>query len=212
MVLKYTQLLDNKTGKCIATDKKIQGFEYQDATLSPFDNHWYITSYLENDDEYQRKILALRKSEKYQEITDAYDKACNYGVAAIVIPETKQIFYANRAWLPTWDEAIAGLTYQNSKSEKPVTTFVRLYVKYGDFMYKNVTLTDVTLDTYQALKIQLIDYRFNTLQVKRNALYTELEAIKSPEEVLNLVVDFGETLNEQTETNKIILNEPDTLN
>lgn len=212
MVLKYTQLLDSKTGRCIATDKKIQGFEYLDVTFSPFDNSWYITSYLESNEDYQREILALRKKEKYQEITDAYDRACKYGVATVIIPDTNEVFYANRSWLATWDEAIAGLTYQTIKSGKPVTTFVRLYKKYGDFMFKNVTLSDVDLDVYQALKIQLIDYRFNTLQLKRNALYAELEAVKSVNEVLNISVDFGEVLNEQVDTDKIILNEPDTLN
>ena len=209
MVLKYTKLLDNKTGECIATDAKIQGFEYTDATLSPFDKKWYLTGFLSNNEEYQKKYLNYKIKEKYQEITDAYDRACNYGLAPVTLPTNGEEYLANRAWLSTWDEAITGLIYKNSLSETPATTFVRLYKKYGDFMYKNYTLDNITAETYQALKLQLIDYRFNTLQVNRNALYSLLEKATSVEDVEKIVVDFGETLDEQTETDKIILNEPE---
>lgn len=211
MVMKYTQIIDTNTGECLATDIDIQGFVYQDAILSPFDSKWYITEYLSNNAEYQAKYLIYKKQEKYQEITDGYDRACNYGLAPVVLPTTKEEYLANRAWLSTWDEAIAGLTYKNSISQTPVTTFVRLYKKYGDFMYKNYTLSDITLETYQALKLQLIDYRFNTLQAERNALYVKLESAKSVKEVEAIKVDFGATLDEQTEIDKIILNEPKSL-
>lgn len=209
MVLKYTKLLDNITGECIAIDKDIQGFEYQDATLSPFDKKWYITSYLADNEAYQRKFFDLKKTEKYQEITDAYDKACNYGLAPVTLPSGEE-YLANRAWLSTWDEAITGLIYKSSISGTPATTFVRLYKKYGDFMYKNYTVEDITAEMYQALKLQLIDYRFNTLQANRNELYARLEKAETLEDIENIKVNFGETLNEQTETDKIILNEPDS--
>ena len=210
--MKYTQILDKKTGECIATDSDIQGFEYKDATLSPFDNKWYLTEYLDFNTEYQAKYFALKKQEKYQEITDAYDKACNFGLAPVLVSAEDEGYLANRAWLSTWDEAIAGLAYKNSISQTPITTFVRLYKKYGDFMYKNYTLDNITLEIYQALKLQLIDYRFNTLQSNRNKLYTQLELAKTLDDIKRITVDFGATLDEQTETDKIILNEPASLN
>lgn len=205
MVLKYVKIVDETTGKCIASNLPHAGFVQEDVTKNIFDDYWYLTYYLESNEEYQKKFLELTKKEKYQEITDGYDRACNYGLAPVKIPGDSENYLANRAWLATWDEAIAGLAYQSTLSTEPPTTFVRLYKKYGDFMYQNVNLKGITAEIYQGLKLQLIDYRFNTLQVARNKMYLELEQAKSIEDILAIKVDFGETLDEQKETNKIVL-------
>lgn len=202
MVNKYTKILDNKTGRCIATDVKIQGFTYTDATI--FDGAWYVTSYLANNKDYLQKLLSSKRKQKQQEITDAYDKACKYGLATVKLSNSNDSYLANRAWLETWNEAISGLEYKNTLSSEPVTSFVRLYKKAGDFMYKNVNIDSITVDEYKSLKLQLIDYRFNNLQVKRDLLYTSLYNAKTAEEIDNIKVDFGETLDEQNEAEKII--------
>lgn len=204
MVLKYVSILDKKTGKCVAVDRKVTGFTKKDVTLNIFDNFYYLTDYLKENKEYQLKLFNQRKKEKYQEITDAYDKACNYGVCPINITEN-QILYGNRAWLGTWQEAIAGLEYTKG------TAFVRLYEKCGDLHLKNVTIENVTSDQYKALYLQLINFRFNTLQPIRNSLYGALELCKKVEDIEALEVDFKcVCVDEQNDTEGIIiLNTPE---
>lgn len=207
MVLKYVSIIDKVTGKCVATDIERQGMEQKDVTKNIFDNYWYLTGALESNQEYQTKLLALRKKEKYQEITEAYDKACNYGTckAVLTLNDREESYYCNRAWLGTWQEAITGLEYTKG------TAFVRLYEKYGDFHFKNITLENITVDQYKALYLQLINFRFNTIQPIRNSLYSALEQCQNVKDVDNLKVDFKTIcVDEQNDINNvIILNEPE---
>lgn len=196
MVLKYAKVVDNNTGLCKVLAQKSPYYTEQDVTLSVLDGNWYLTYILENDRSYQLKVLEKMQKEKYQEITLAYDNACNYGVTPVKLG--KKTYYANRSWLGTWNEVLVGLEYSGENA------FVRLYEKVKDY-YKNATIQDVTLEQYKKLYMQLITYRFSTLQPLRNELYTKLIACQTADDVNAITYDFGDTINEQLGSDKLIL-------
>ena len=204
MVLKYANIINSATGECLVSDIQHADMKNKkDVTLSEIDNKWYLTSHLENDRAYQLQVLAKRKQEKYKALTNNYDYACKYGICESEFQN--KTLYSNRAWLGTWSEAITGLEYQQVISESPATAFVRLYEKVGD-KFKNITINDVTLDQYKALYLELINYRFNTLQANRNSRYMALEQAETIQEVESISEDFGTCIDEQNDYNNLIIN------
>lgn len=203
MVLKYANIINSSTGECIVSDIPHQGMkEKRDVSVSEIDHKWYLTSVLDSDRAYQLQVLNKRKQEKYSEITNNYDKACNYGVAPVRLNDNS--YFANRSWLSTWSEAITGLEYRQSLSSENIQAFVRLYEKVGD-RYKNITIENISIDQYKALYLDLINYRFNVLQADRNSRYVALQQAEKVEDLDLIPTDFGTCINEQTNDEKLII-------
>lgn len=210
MVKKYAIVINTANGQCFVADKKYPDYKKQDVIYYPVDKNWYLENKFMEDSAKVSRRLAYYKEQKYQEITLAYDKVCNYGVVPVSIimvdskkgtTETKE-YYANRSWLGTWQEVLAGLQFTKGKA------FVRLYEKLNEKNLKNVTLENISLEQYNSLYLQLVSYRFNNLQPIRNELYEKLEKCETVDEIMALKVSFDcLTVDEQNDTEHIIVKE-----
>lgn len=210
MVKKYAAVYNKDTGYCMVFDEEVEGTELLDVTFYPMDKRWYLTSKFEEDSIKVMNRLAYYKEQKYQEITDMYDKVCKYGVTPVAIIVTdikkgtviKKEYYANRSWLSTWREVLDGLSITHE------SVFVRLYEKLDEKHYRNITLKNINSEQYSELYLQLINFRFNSLQPIRNRLYSELENLDTVESIMALKPDFEcAIIDEQNDIEHMIVKE-----
>lgn len=195
----YAKIIDKEIGLCdVGTGTNAEfyksiGFVELDVQQSDIDGLWYLTEKcpMKTDEE---KIQEAQQT-KYAEITEKYDYANKYLVFKI---DEEQELYANVAWYQTWNKVLSlaqQLASQSQTSSLP--SAVRFYklTPESKLYNKNIENLEITKLIEYFNKVQFA--QFNILQPIRNKLYQDLLNCKTLEDINNLQVDFGLTLNEQ---------------
>lgn len=144
---------------------------------------------IENPEWSVMEFEAARKA-KYAEITDKYDYANQYYVCNITGNK-----YANVSWIPTWAKVI---NLCESQGVAVIPSPVRYYVKnIGESKFRNENFSDIEVATLKYQLNLLEKVQFSILQPRRNKFYEQLEAATTLDQIGDIVVNYGSTINEQ---------------
>jgi hypothetical protein len=134
--------------------------------------------------------LEAAKAQKKSEIILAYDYANKYYVANLY-----DNVYGNVSWLTTWDKVIS---LCESASREVVPSSVRYYQKdAGESKFSTLLVSDVSVDTLKKQYQILANVQFSVLQPKRDSYYELLQKATTVEQVKEITVNYGYTINEQ---------------
>ena len=103
--------------------------------------------------------------------------------------------YANVSWIPNLDKSNKSM---NLKELQLFPSPVRYYVKnIGESKFRNENFSDIEVATLKYQLNLLEKVQFSILQPRRNKFYGQLEAATTLDQIDDIVVNYGSTINEQ---------------